>query len=231
MIEPGRCGGGSCRRFASITAAWRRCPSRPRQAVPAIMDCLRSRALLIAPSPLAAPERISHGGHCTTGYIAPPGNALTGLSLDRALGGRGWRNLASGAAFNSSCRRALLLQRPIDCSPEAGSPAWRGFIRATSMSPPVPRKSIQTQWEGVHSNTRINAMKKYLVVTALIVSFTSPVLAVETFYIMFDNSMKGQKGACSVMTSKPADAKYKAMGEYKSQAEAEAGMRRMKGCA
>jgi hypothetical protein len=55
-------------------------------------------------------------------------------------------------------------------------------------------------------------------------------LAVETFYIMFDNSMKGQAGACSVMTSKPADAKYKSMGEYKSQAEAEAAMKTMKEC-
>jgi hypothetical protein len=47
---------------------------------------------------------------------------------------------------------------------------------------------------------------------------------------MFDNSMKGQKGACSVMTSKPADAKYKSMGEYKSQAEADAAMKTMKEC-
>jgi hypothetical protein len=47
---------------------------------------------------------------------------------------------------------------------------------------------------------------------------------------MFDNSMKGQKGACSVMRSKPADAKYKAMGEYKSQAEAETATKTMKEC-
>jgi hypothetical protein len=73
-------------------------------------------------------------------------------------------------------------------------------------------------------------MKKYLFAAALIVGFTSPVLAVETFYIMFDNSMKGQPGACRVMTSKPSDAKYKSMGEYKSQAEAEAAMKTMKEC-
>ena len=73
-------------------------------------------------------------------------------------------------------------------------------------------------------------MKKYLVLAAVIVAFSTPVLAVETFYIMFDNSMKGQKGACSVMTSKPTDAKYKSRGEYKSQADAEAAMKTMKEC-
>ena len=73
-------------------------------------------------------------------------------------------------------------------------------------------------------------MKRYLVVTALIVGFSTPALAVETFYIMFDNSMKGQKGACSVMTTKPTDAKYKMMGEYKSAADADAAMKTMKEC-
>ena len=73
-------------------------------------------------------------------------------------------------------------------------------------------------------------MKKYLVAAALIVGFSTPVLAVETFYIMFDNSMKGQPGACKVMTTKPTDAKYKMMGEYKSEAEADAAMKTMKEC-
>jgi hypothetical protein len=98
---------------------------------------------------------------------------------------------------------------PVYCSPDAEGP-----VGAFVMS----------------GNQGTSAMKKYLVATVLIVGFTSPVLAVETFYIMFDNSMKGQAGACSVMTSKPADAKYKAMGEYKSQAEAEAAMKTMKEC-
>ena len=40
-------------------------------------------------------------------------------------------------------------------------------------------------------------MKKYLVAAALIVGFSVPAFAVETYYIMYDNSMKG----CSVMTS------------------------------
>ncbi len=73
-------------------------------------------------------------------------------------------------------------------------------------------------------------MKKYLLAAALIVGFSAPVLAVETFYIMFDNSMKGQPHACSIMTTKPTDAKYKMMGEYKSKDEAEAAMKTMEGC-
>jgi hypothetical protein len=72
-------------------------------------------------------------------------------------------------------------------------------------------------------------MKKYLVAAALVVGFATPVLAVETFYIMFNNSMKGQPGACKVMTSKPTG-DYKMMGEYKSQAEADAAMKTMKDC-
>ena len=73
-------------------------------------------------------------------------------------------------------------------------------------------------------------MKKLLIAAALIVGFSAPVLAVETFYIMFDNTMKGQPGACSIMTSKPADGKYKMMGEYKSKADAETAMKTMKEC-
>jgi len=73
-------------------------------------------------------------------------------------------------------------------------------------------------------------MRKYLIAAALIVTFSAPAFAVETFYIMFDNSMKGQKGACSILTTKPTDAKYKMMGEYKSKAEAETAMHSMKDC-
>jgi hypothetical protein len=72
-------------------------------------------------------------------------------------------------------------------------------------------------------------MKKYLTAAALIIGFSTPVFAVETFYIMFDNSMKGKPGACKVMTSKPTG-DYKMMGEYKSQAEADAAMKTMKEC-
>jgi hypothetical protein len=69
-------------------------------------------------------------------------------------------------------------------------------------------------------------MKKYLVAAALVVGFATPVLAVETFYIMFDNTMKG----CTIMTEKSTDTKYKMMGEYKSKADAEAAMKTMKEC-
>jgi hypothetical protein len=73
-------------------------------------------------------------------------------------------------------------------------------------------------------------MRKYLTAAVLIVSLAAPALAVESFYIMFDNSMKGQKGACQIMTTKPTDAKYKMMGEYKSQGDAEAAMKTMADC-
>ena len=71
-------------------------------------------------------------------------------------------------------------------------------------------------------------MKKYLTAAALIIGFSTPVFAVETFYIMFDNSMKGKPGACKVMTSQPAG--HKMMGQYKSQADADAAMKTMKEC-
>ena len=70
-------------------------------------------------------------------------------------------------------------------------------------------------------------MKKYLFAAALIVGFSVPAFAVETFYIMYDNSMKG----CSIMTEQPTGTQYKMMGEYKSQAEADAAMKSMKECA
>ena len=43
---------------------------------------------------------------------------------------------------------------------------------------------------------------------ALGVGFSVPTFAVETYYIMYDNSMKG----CSVMTTKPTGSQYKMMG-------------------
>ena len=70
-------------------------------------------------------------------------------------------------------------------------------------------------------------MKKYLVAAALIVGFSVPAMAVETFYVMFDNSMKG----CSVMTIKPTGSHYKMMGEYTSKDVADTAMKSMKECA
>jgi hypothetical protein len=73
-------------------------------------------------------------------------------------------------------------------------------------------------------------MKKYLLAAALIAGFSTPVLAVETFYIMFDNTMKGGKGGCSIMTNVPTGSQYTSMGKYSSRPAAEAAMKTMKGC-
>jgi len=69
-------------------------------------------------------------------------------------------------------------------------------------------------------------MKKYLVAVALIVGFATPVFAIETFYIMFDNTLNN----CSIMDKESSDAKYEMMGKYSSRAEAEAAMKTMKEC-
>ena len=70
-------------------------------------------------------------------------------------------------------------------------------------------------------------MKKYLIAAALVISFSAPVLAVETFYIMFDNTMKG----CTIMKAEPTDkARYKMMGKYDSEAAAKTAMSSMKEC-
>jgi hypothetical protein len=69
-------------------------------------------------------------------------------------------------------------------------------------------------------------MKRYLIAAALIAGIVSPALAVETYYIMFDNTMKG----CTIMTSEPTDkARYKMMGKYGSKDEADKAMAGMKG--
>jgi hypothetical protein len=73
-------------------------------------------------------------------------------------------------------------------------------------------------------------MKKFLIAATLVAGFSAPALAVGTFYIMFDNSMKGKPGACSITTSKSAGAKYKMMGEYTSKADAQSAMKSMKEC-
>ena len=73
-------------------------------------------------------------------------------------------------------------------------------------------------------------MKKYLIAATLIVGFSAPSWAAETFYIMFDNSMKGHPGACSIMTSKPTGSHYKMLGHYGSHSAAETAMHSMKQC-
>ena len=64
-------------------------------------------------------------------------------------------------------------------------------------------------------------MNKHLIAVALIVGVAAPALAVETNFIMYDNTMKG----CVIMTTEPTDtARYKMMGKYATKAEAEAAM-------
>jgi hypothetical protein len=70
-------------------------------------------------------------------------------------------------------------------------------------------------------------MKTYIAAAVLIASLATPAFAVETFFIMFDNTMKG----CTIMNSQPSDThRYKLMGKYGSKADAETAMHSMKGC-
>jgi hypothetical protein len=56
-------------------------------------------------------------------------------------------------------------------------------------------------------------MPKSLIVALIAVSLTVPVLAAETFYVIFDNTLKG----CTVVTSEPSDKiRYKVLGKYNS---------------
>ena len=73
-------------------------------------------------------------------------------------------------------------------------------------------------------------MKKYLIAAAFIVGYSAPSWATETFYIMFNNSMKGHPGACSIMTSKPTGSHYRMLGHYGSHSAAETAMHSMKQC-
>ena len=70
-------------------------------------------------------------------------------------------------------------------------------------------------------------MQKPLIAAFLIVSFTIPVLAAETFYVILDNTLKG----CTVVTAEPTDkVRYKVLGTYKSEDEAEKAMPSLKEC-
>ena len=70
-------------------------------------------------------------------------------------------------------------------------------------------------------------MQKYLIAAVLVVCFVAPVLAEETFYIIFDNTLKG----CTIATAEPADkTRYKVLGKYKSNAEAEKAIASLKEC-
>ena len=70
-------------------------------------------------------------------------------------------------------------------------------------------------------------MRKPLVAALIIVNFTIPVIAAETYYVIFDKTLKG----CTVVTAEPSDkVRYKLLGTYKSEAEAEQAMPSLKEC-
>jgi len=70
-------------------------------------------------------------------------------------------------------------------------------------------------------------LRRHLFAAVLVLSFTGPVLAAETFYIVFDGTLKG----CTIEKTEPTDmARYKVMGKYNSKAEAEKAIASMKKC-
>lgn len=70
-------------------------------------------------------------------------------------------------------------------------------------------------------------MKTYLIAATLIIAFSSPMLAADTFYIMFDKTTK----KCSVSKSAPTETeKFSMMGQYGSEAEAMSAMSKMAEC-
>ena len=70
-------------------------------------------------------------------------------------------------------------------------------------------------------------MQKYLIAAMLAVSSASAALAEDTFYIVYDNTMKG----CTIATTEPTDTEnFKVLGKYKSSQEAEKAIASMKQC-
>jgi hypothetical protein len=70
-------------------------------------------------------------------------------------------------------------------------------------------------------------MQKFLIAALLLVSFVAPLLAAETFYIVFDATLHG----CTIATAEPSDkSRHKILGKYQSQAEAEEAIALMKEC-
>lgn len=69
-------------------------------------------------------------------------------------------------------------------------------------------------------------MKKYLVAAGLIVAFVAPAMAAD-YYV----ALRVGGGGCEVMSTEPTDTKkYKMMGKYSSEADAEAAMAKMGEC-
>jgi hypothetical protein len=69
-------------------------------------------------------------------------------------------------------------------------------------------------------------MQKYFIAAMLVICLAAPVRG-EKFYIVYDSMMKG----CTIVTTEPADkARYKVVGTYKSNAEAQKAIASLKEC-
>jgi hypothetical protein len=70
-------------------------------------------------------------------------------------------------------------------------------------------------------------MKNYLVAFAVIGALTTPALAADSYYVVFDKTTK----TCSMATSAPSDTeKFSMMGTYGSEADAKMAMAGMTRC-
>jgi len=70
-------------------------------------------------------------------------------------------------------------------------------------------------------------MRNTFIAALILVSSAFPILAAETFYVIFDKTLKG----CTVVTAEPSDkSRYKVLGTYNSEAEAENAMPTLKEC-
>ena len=70
-------------------------------------------------------------------------------------------------------------------------------------------------------------MQRFFMAAMVIVFLTSPVLAEETFFIIYDKAMHG----CTITTTEPSDVKrYKTEGKYRSESEAEKAITSVKDC-
>ena len=70
-------------------------------------------------------------------------------------------------------------------------------------------------------------MKKYLLAATLIGAFAAPVLAMDSYYVVFDKATK----TCSMSKSAPTDTeKFSMMGIYGSEADAHMAMKGMMAC-
>jgi len=70
-------------------------------------------------------------------------------------------------------------------------------------------------------------MKKFLIAATLISAFAAPALAMDSFYVMFDNQTK----KCTMARTAPSDTeKFSMMGIYGSEADAHMAMKGMMAC-